>query len=90
MNFSVKEDGSKESTGDLSALIKPIKAKAVKNGQWIIDSKSGHGGLVCKLVKSKTGKHGHCKVTYEVRMPHTGKVSAEMFEGKRFVSACVQ
>ena len=66
---------------DLSSRLIPINAHDLKNGMWCIDDKSGLPGTVFDLKMSKTGKHGHAKFTYKLRMPHSGRVSSLMHPG---------
>jgi len=66
---------------DLSSRCIPIHAHDLKNGQWCLDDKTGIPGTVCDLKFSKTGKHGHAKFTYKLRMPHSGRASSAMHPG---------
>jgi translation elongation factor P/translation initiation factor 5A len=59
----------------------PIQAHDLKNGHWCLDDKSGVPGTVSELKMSKTGKHGHAKFTYKLRMPHSGRSSSQMHPG---------
>merc|ERR1712083_832704 len=52
-----------------------------KNGMWCLDDKTGLPGTVSDLKFSKTGKHGHAKFTYKLRMPHSGRASSAMHPG---------
>ena len=67
---------------DLESKILPIEAHNIKNGMWLLDDKSGFPGVVSDVKRSKTGKHGHAKVTYKLRMPHSNRVSSLMHAGK--------
>jgi len=66
---------------DLSSRCIPIHAHDLKNGQWCLDDKTGMPGTVSDLKFSKTGKHGHAKFTYKLRMPHSGRASSAMHPG---------
>eukprot|EP00483_Globobulimina_turgida_P000576 UN00576 len=66
---------------DLSSRLIPMHAHDLKNGMWCIDDKSGLPGTVSELKMSKTGKHGHAKFTYKLRMPHSGRSSSLMHPG---------
>ena len=66
---------------DLSSRLEPIHAHDLKNGMWCLDDKTGIPGTVCDLKMSKTGKHGHAKFTYKLRMPHSGRASSLMHPG---------
>jgi len=66
---------------DLSSRCIPIHAHDLKNGQWCLDDKTGLPGTVSDLKFSKTGKHGHAKFTYKLRMPHSGRSSSAMHPG---------
>jgi len=66
---------------DLSSRCIPIHAHDLKNGQWCLDDKTGMPGTVSDLKFSKTGKHGHAKFTYKLRMPHSGRASILMHPG---------
>merc|ERR550525_1098548 len=57
---------------DLSSRIIPMHAH---------DLKTGIPGTVSELNMSKTGKHGHAKFTYKLRMPHSGRASSAMHPG---------
>eukprot|EP00483_Globobulimina_turgida_P002288 UN02290 len=58
-----------------------MHAHDLKNGMWCIDDKSGLPGTVSELKMSKTGKHGHAKFTYKLRMPYSGRSSSLMHPG---------
>ena len=73
-----EQDEQDEEEQDLSHLLQPITAHDLKNNAWCIDDKSGYPGQVTQLKKSKTGKHGHAKITYKLVMPFTGKSSNPM------------
>lgn len=66
---------------DLSSRLIPMQAHDLKNGMWCIDDKSGCPGVVSEVKMSKTGKHGHAKFTYKLRMPHSGRASSLMHPG---------
>jgi len=66
---------------DLSSRIIPMHAHDLKNGMWCLDDKTGIPGTVCDVKFSKTGKHGHAKFTYKLRMPHSGRASSAMHPG---------
>jgi len=66
---------------DLSSRIIPMHAHDLKNGMWCLDDKTGVPGTVSELKMSKTGKHGHAKFTYKLRMPHSGRASSAMHPG---------
>ena len=66
---------------DLSSRLIPMQAHDLKNGMWCLDDKSGMPGTVSELKMSKTGKHGHAKFTYKLRMPHSGRSSSLMHPG---------
>lgn len=66
---------------DLSSRLVPMHAHDLKNGMWCLDDKSGVPGTVSDLKMSKTGKHGHAKFTYKLRMPHSGRSSSLMHPG---------
>mmetsp|Transcript_3044 Transcript_3044/g.5124 ORF Transcript_3044/g.5124 Transcript_3044/m.5124 type:complete len:177 (-) Transcript_3044:306-836(-) len=66
---------------DLSSRLVPMHAHDLKNGMWCLDDKSGLPGTVSELKMSKTGKHGHAKFTYKLRMPHSGRSSSLMHPG---------
>lgn len=66
---------------DLSSRLIPMHAHDLKNGMWCLDDKSGLPGTVSELKMSKTGKHGHAKFTYKLRMPHSGRSSSLMHPG---------
>jgi translation elongation factor P/translation initiation factor 5A len=66
---------------DLTSRLIPIHAHDLKNGMWSLDDKSGMPGTVSDLKMSKTGKHGHAKFTYKLRMPHSGRSSSLMHPG---------
>merc|ERR1719410_3197293 len=72
----------KEEEQDYSTLLEHIHAHDLKIGMWCIDDNSGYPGRVATLNKSKTGKHGHAKMTYKLVMPHSGKTSNPMHPGK--------
>ena len=62
-------------------FIVPMHAHDLKNNMWCLDDKSGVPGTVSDLKMSKTGKHGHAKFTYKLRMPHSGRASSLMHPG---------
>jgi len=66
---------------DLSSRCIPMHAHDLKNGMWCLDDKTGLPGTVSDLKFSKTGKHGHAKFTYKLRMPHSGRASSAMHPG---------
>jgi len=66
---------------DLSSRLTPIHAHDLKNNMWVLDDKSGVPGTVSELKMSKTGKHGHAKFTYKLRMPHSGRSATAMHPG---------
>jgi len=66
---------------DLSSRCVPMHAHDLKNGMWCLDDKTGLPGTVSDLKFSKTGKHGHAKFTYKLRMPHSGRASSAMHPG---------
>ncbi|MES1922980.1 hypothetical protein MHBO_004512 [Bonamia ostreae] len=66
---------------DIESRLEPKTAHEVKNGEWIIDPKSGFPGIVSNIKASKTGKHGHIKVTFQCDMPFSGKTSSLMHAG---------
>eukprot|EP00484_Ammonia_sp_Unknown_P001703 CAMPEP_0197022382 /NCGR_PEP_ID=MMETSP1384-20130603/3294_1 /TAXON_ID=29189 /ORGANISM="Ammonia sp." /LENGTH=177 /DNA_ID=CAMNT_0042450425 /DNA_START=79 /DNA_END=612 /DNA_ORIENTATION=+ len=66
---------------DLSSRLIPMHAHDLKNGMWCLDDKTGLPGTVSDLKMSKTGKHGHAKFTYKLRMPHSGRSSSLMHPG---------
>eukprot|EP01084_Bolivina_argentea_P254780 428396_1 len=66
---------------DLSSRLIPMHAHDLKNGMWCLDDKTGIPGTVSDLKMSKTGKHGHAKFTYKLRMPHSGRASSAMHPG---------
>jgi len=66
---------------DLSSRLVPCHAHDLKNNMWILDDKSGVAGTVSDLKMSKTGKHGHAKFTYKLRMPHSGRAASAMHPG---------
>jgi translation elongation factor P/translation initiation factor 5A len=66
---------------DLTSRLVPIHAHDLKNGMWSLDDKTGMPGIVSDLKMSKTGKHGHAKFTYKLRMPHSGRASSLMHPG---------
>jgi len=66
---------------DLSSRLIPMHAHDLKNNMWCLDDKSGLPGVVSDLKMSKTGKHGHAKFTYKLRMPHSGRASSLMHPG---------
>lgn len=75
----------KEEEQDYSTLLEHIHAHDLKIGMWCIDDNSGYPGRVATLNKSKTGKHGHAKMTYKLVMPHSGKSSIPMHPGKDLI-----
>merc|ERR1711991_1271921 len=60
---------------DLDSRIIPMQANSLKNNMWCLDDKSGIPGKVFDLKKTKTGKYGHAKCTYKLKMPHSGRTS---------------
>ena len=66
---------------DLSSRIIPMHAHDLKHGMWCLDDKTGLPGTVSDLKFSKTGKHGHAKFTYKLRMPFSGRASSAMHPG---------
>jgi len=66
---------------DLTSRLIPMHAHDLKNGMWCLDDKTGLPGTVSDLKFSKTGKHGHAKFTYKLRMPHSGRASSAMHPG---------
>ena len=66
---------------DLSSRCEPMQAHDLKNGSWCLDDKTGVPGTVSDLKMSKTGKHGHAKFTYKLRMPHSGRAASCMHPG---------
>jgi translation elongation factor P/translation initiation factor 5A len=66
---------------DLTSRLVPIHAHDLKNNMWVLDDKSGVPGTVSDLKMSKTGKHGHAKFTYKLRMPHSGRTATAMHPG---------
>ncbi|MES1909169.1 MAG: hypothetical protein MHM6MM_001959 [Cercozoa sp. M6MM] len=66
---------------DLSSFTIPIQAHDLKNGQWVIADKSGLPGIVSDVKMSKTGKHGHAKFTYRVKVTFSGKSESSMHPG---------
>ena len=77
---------SKEEQSQLaSTYINQIQAKDVKNGMHVIHAKSGYCGQVGNLKSMKPGKHGHCKVIYDLCFPHNNSVKTESFKGKKGV-----
>ena len=77
---------SKDAKSQLaSTVINQIQANDLKDGMWCIHSVSGYCGRVQNLKKIKPGKHGHCKVMYELRLPHNNSTKTESFQGKKGV-----
>jgi translation elongation factor P/translation initiation factor 5A len=67
---------------DLTSRCVPIQAHDLKQGHWCLDTdKTGIAGTVSELKMSKTGKHGHAKFTYKLRMPHSGRANSCMHPG---------
>jgi len=66
---------------DLGSRLIPMSASDLKNGMWTLDDKTGVPGIVSDLKMSKTGKHGHAKFTYKIRMPHSGRSASLMHPG---------
>merc|ERR550525_2098946 len=81
----IPEREMKEEEQDYSTLLEYIPAHDLKIGMWCIDDNSGYPGRVATLNKSKTGKHGHAKMTYKLVMPHSGKSSIPMHPGKDLI-----
>merc|ERR1711902_349306 len=77
-----KQKKMKEEEVDYTALLDHVHAHDLKIGMWCIDDNSGYPGRIATLNKSKTGKHGHAKMTYKLVMPHSGKTSIPMHPGK--------
>eukprot|EP00478_Filoreta_tenera_P002945 GABV01003076.1.p2 GENE.GABV01003076.1~~GABV01003076.1.p2 ORF type:complete len:174 (-),score=62.23 GABV01003076.1:58-579(-) len=66
---------------DVSSRLEPIQAHDLKNGHWCLDDKTGMPGIISDVKMSKTGKHGHAKFTYKLKMPFTDKSSTLMHAG---------
>jgi translation elongation factor P/translation initiation factor 5A len=66
---------------DIGSRLIPMQAHDLKNGMWTLDDKTGVPGVVSDLKMSKTGKHGHAKFTYKIRMPHSGRSASLMHPG---------
>jgi len=68
-----------------STVISQIQASDLKNGMYAIHSKTGYCGQISNLKSIKGGKHGHCKVVYDLSFPHNNGVKKESFKGKKGV-----
>eukprot|EP01083_Nonionella_stella_P056016 147708_1 len=66
---------------DLGSRLVPIHAHDLKNGMWSCDDSTHLPGIVSDVKMSKTGKHGHAKYTYKLKMPHSGRSSSLMHPG---------
>jgi len=84
-NYTTKEMSKGDKAQLSSTVINQIQAKNLKDGMWAIHSVSGYSGKVQGLKKIKDGKHGHCKVVYELRLPHNNGIKVESFKGKKGV-----
>lgn len=66
---------------DLTSRLEPIQAHHLKDKHWVLDDNTGLPGEVSDLKMSKTGKHGHAKFTYKLKMPFSGRSSSPMHPG---------
>ena len=88
-HLNVKELTKEDKSQLSSMVINYIQAKQVKDGMFMIHSQSGYCGKVEKLKKVSDGKHGHCKVIYELRLLHNGLTKKEAFKGKKIVKQAI-
>jgi len=88
-NYTIKEMPKDEKSQLSSTVINQIQAKDLKDGMWCIHSDSGFCGKVQNLKKIKGGKHGHCKVVYELRLPHNNGSKVESFKGKKGIKQAI-
>ena len=84
-NYNLKDLSKDEKSQLSSSSINQIQAKELRDGMWCIHSETGYSGQINKLKKIKDGKHGHCKVVYELRLPHNNSIKKESFKGKKIV-----
>jgi len=84
-NYIFKEMSKEDKSQLSSTMINQIQAKDLKDGMWCIHSKSGYSGKVNNLKKIKGGKHGHCKVVYELKLGHNNNIKIESFKGKKII-----
>eukprot|EP01084_Bolivina_argentea_P185283 319523_1 len=58
-----------------------IHAADMQIGMWHIDDKYGLPGIIKQFKKSKRGKHGYCKIWYNVEIPYLNKQSSFICSG---------
>ena len=88
-NYSLKELSKEDKSQLSSTVINQIQAKKLKDGMYAIHSDSGYCGKVNNLKSIKGGKHGHCKIVYELRLPHNGNIKKESFKGKSIIKQAI-
>eukprot|EP01084_Bolivina_argentea_P164311 285668_1 len=84
-NYNLKDLSKDEKSQLSSSSINQIQAKELKDGMWCIHSETGYSGQIKSLKKIKCAKHGHCKVVYELRLPHNNTVKKESFKIKQII-----
>jgi len=76
--------------GTPSGRLKPLEAHHLKKGKFIIDPNSGQPCVVAdQPKKSKTGKHGHAKLTSKLVNLFNHKTAQIMAPGGKLLEQCV-